>query len=120
MSGGGFGLLGNIIVGVIGALIGGWVFSLAWHRRLWTDRIDYRCGHRRDHSPRPSQTDQTRLAPGIARSGVGGRPGCGMIPRRRTPGHFPKNRPRRLSTKKSAAYMRFTQNIHNSMMSIPL
>ena len=28
MSGGGFGLLGNIIVGVIGALIGGWVFSL--------------------------------------------------------------------------------------------
>jgi uncharacterized membrane protein YeaQ/YmgE (transglycosylase-associated protein family) len=28
MSGGGFGLVGNNIVGVIGALIGGWVFSL--------------------------------------------------------------------------------------------
>jgi uncharacterized membrane protein YeaQ/YmgE (transglycosylase-associated protein family) len=28
MSGGGFGFVGNIIVGVIGALIGGWVFGL--------------------------------------------------------------------------------------------
>lgn len=28
MKGGGFGLLGNIIVGVIGAFIGGWVFGL--------------------------------------------------------------------------------------------
>ena len=29
MKGGGFGLLGNIVVGVIGAVIGGWVFGLA-------------------------------------------------------------------------------------------
>ena len=28
MKGGGFGLLGNIIVGVVGAFIGGWVFGL--------------------------------------------------------------------------------------------
>jgi uncharacterized membrane protein YeaQ/YmgE (transglycosylase-associated protein family) len=28
MKGGGFGLLGNIVVGVIGAFIGGWLFSL--------------------------------------------------------------------------------------------
>ena len=28
MKGGGFGILGNIIVGIIGGLIGGWVFSL--------------------------------------------------------------------------------------------
>ncbi|MES9862910.1 MAG: GlsB/YeaQ/YmgE family stress response membrane protein [Candidatus Thiodiazotropha sp. LLP2] len=28
MKGGGFGLLGNIVVGVIGAFIGGWVFGL--------------------------------------------------------------------------------------------
>lgn len=28
MKGGGFGLLGNIVVGVIGALVGGWVFGL--------------------------------------------------------------------------------------------
>ena len=28
MKGGGFGLLGNMVVGVIGAFIGGWVFSL--------------------------------------------------------------------------------------------
>lgn len=28
MKGGGFGLLGNILVGVIGAFIGGWVFGL--------------------------------------------------------------------------------------------
>ena len=27
-SGGGFGLVGNIVVGVIGALIGGWLFGL--------------------------------------------------------------------------------------------
>ena len=28
MKGGGFGLLGNIVVGIIGAVIGGWVFGL--------------------------------------------------------------------------------------------
>ncbi|MEN8166024.1 MAG: GlsB/YeaQ/YmgE family stress response membrane protein [Pseudomonadota bacterium] len=28
MRGGGFGLLGNILVGVIGAVVGGWVFGL--------------------------------------------------------------------------------------------
>jgi len=28
MRGGGFGLLGNIIVGIIGAIIGGWLFPL--------------------------------------------------------------------------------------------
>lgn len=28
MKGGGFGLVGNIIVGVIGALLGGWLFGL--------------------------------------------------------------------------------------------
>ena len=28
MKGGGFGLLGNIVIGVIGSLIGGWLFGL--------------------------------------------------------------------------------------------
>ena len=28
MKGGGFGLLGNIVVGIIGAVVGGWVFGL--------------------------------------------------------------------------------------------
>jgi len=28
MKGGGFGLLGNIVVGIIGAVIGGWVFGI--------------------------------------------------------------------------------------------
>ena len=28
MKGGGFGLLGDLVVGVIGALLGGWVFGL--------------------------------------------------------------------------------------------
>jgi len=28
MRGGGFGLLGNIVVGIVGAVIGGWVFGL--------------------------------------------------------------------------------------------
>ena len=28
MKGGGFGLLGNIVVGIIGAFVGGWIFSL--------------------------------------------------------------------------------------------
>jgi uncharacterized membrane protein YeaQ/YmgE (transglycosylase-associated protein family) len=29
MKGGGFGLVGDLIVGVIGAILGGWLFSLA-------------------------------------------------------------------------------------------
>jgi len=29
VKGGGFGLLGDLIVGIIGALLGGWLFSLA-------------------------------------------------------------------------------------------
>lgn len=29
MKGGGFGLLGDLIVGVIGALLGGWLFGMA-------------------------------------------------------------------------------------------
>jgi uncharacterized membrane protein YeaQ/YmgE (transglycosylase-associated protein family) len=28
MRGGGFGLMGNIVVGIVGALVGGWVFGL--------------------------------------------------------------------------------------------
>jgi uncharacterized membrane protein YeaQ/YmgE (transglycosylase-associated protein family) len=28
MKGGGFGLIGDLIVGVVGALLGGWIFSL--------------------------------------------------------------------------------------------
>ena len=28
MRGGGFGLLGNIVVGIVGAVIGGWMFGL--------------------------------------------------------------------------------------------
>ena len=28
MRGGGFGLLGNIVVGIVGSIIGGWVFGL--------------------------------------------------------------------------------------------
>ncbi|QNP47256.1 GlsB/YeaQ/YmgE family stress response membrane protein [Diaphorobacter aerolatus] len=28
MKGGGYGILGNIIIGIIGAVIGGWVFGL--------------------------------------------------------------------------------------------
>ncbi|MGE5666081.1 MAG: GlsB/YeaQ/YmgE family stress response membrane protein, partial [Betaproteobacteria bacterium] len=28
MRGGGFGLIGNLVVGVIGAFVGGWVFGL--------------------------------------------------------------------------------------------
>ena len=28
MRGGGFGLLGNIVVGIVGAVVGGWVFGL--------------------------------------------------------------------------------------------
>ncbi|MFN7887460.1 MAG: GlsB/YeaQ/YmgE family stress response membrane protein [Betaproteobacteria bacterium] len=28
MRGGGFGLLGNLVVGVVGAVVGGWVFGL--------------------------------------------------------------------------------------------
>ncbi|WP_353235333.1 GlsB/YeaQ/YmgE family stress response membrane protein [Diaphorobacter ruginosibacter] len=28
MKGGGYGFLGNIVIGIVGALIGGWVFSM--------------------------------------------------------------------------------------------
>jgi len=31
MKGGGFGLLGNIVIGIIGAVVGGFVFRLTWH-----------------------------------------------------------------------------------------
>lgn len=32
VAGGGFGLVGDIVIGVVGAFIGGWVFrSLGWH-----------------------------------------------------------------------------------------
>ena len=33
MRGGGFGLVGNIVVGIVGALVGGWVFGLHGHCR---------------------------------------------------------------------------------------
>ncbi len=34
MRGGGFGLLGDLVVGVIGAVVGGWIFSLL-HIAAW-------------------------------------------------------------------------------------
>lgn len=36
MKGGGFGLIVNIIVGTIGAIIGGFVFSFFWDKSRWT------------------------------------------------------------------------------------
>jgi uncharacterized membrane protein YeaQ/YmgE (transglycosylase-associated protein family) len=42
MRGAGFGLIGDIVVGVIGAFIGGWLFQLAripLHINFWVDRI---------------------------------------------------------------------------------
>ena len=44
MRGGGFGLLGNIVVGIVGAVVGGWVFGLG-HARRRRDRLaDHRGG----------------------------------------------------------------------------
>jgi len=42
MRGAGFGLIGDIVVGVIGAFIGGWIFQAAHiplHINFWVDRI---------------------------------------------------------------------------------
>ena len=50
MKGGGFGLLGNIVVGVIGSEIGGWVFALlARYPSGGANRIDHRRGRGCDH-----------------------------------------------------------------------
>ena len=59
MRGGGFGLAGNIVVGVLGALIGGWFFGV-----LGIDRIDRRRSRRRDHPLSPSAANQTRVTVG--------------------------------------------------------
>lgn len=47
MKGGGFGLLGNIVVGIVGAVLGGVRVRLARHfgdRINWLDRYGYRRG----------------------------------------------------------------------------
>ena len=118
MSGGGFGLVGNIIVGVIGALIGGWVFSLLGIAVYGLIGSIIAAVIGAVILLALLRLIRPRLAPELTRSGVGGGPGCGMIPRRRTPRHFPENRPGRRSTQKPARYMRFTQNSHNLMIYI--
>ena len=62
MKGGGFGLIGNIVVGVIGSLIGGWLF---WFIGDWcwrTDRIDLSRSRWRNHPPRHCPADEARVA----------------------------------------------------------
>ena len=68
MSGGGFGLIGDIIVGIIGAFIGSWLWGVlasAGHRPVVADG-DYQRDHRRlhpaVHDP-PGETGLTRLRP---------------------------------------------------------
>jgi uncharacterized membrane protein YeaQ/YmgE (transglycosylase-associated protein family) len=41
MKGKGFGIIGNMIVGCIGALVGGYVFGLLGFILLWIDRFSY-------------------------------------------------------------------------------
>ena len=35
MRGGGFGLFINLLVGIVGGVLGGWVFSLFWYCSNW-------------------------------------------------------------------------------------
>ena len=67
MKGGGFGVIGNIVVGVIGSLIGGWLFGLLGDRRRRTDWFNHSLGHRRDHPPRHYRADQACVALSSAR-----------------------------------------------------
>ena len=49
MRGGGFGILGNIVVGIVGAVIGGFLFSLPGAVLERADRVPGRGDHRCDH-----------------------------------------------------------------------
>ena len=60
--GAGFGLIGNIVVGIIGALVAGWVLPQLRHRaRVRHARLDPRRHGRRGHRARHSLADQARL-----------------------------------------------------------
>ncbi len=49
IKGGGFGVIGDIVVSVVGALLGGLSVSLIWCFLGWgSTRRNYRCNHRRD------------------------------------------------------------------------
>ena len=66
MKGGGYGLVGDIIVGIIGAFIGGFVLTRARHRRLgWPHRLDRRRLHRRRHPDRRFARALAAPKPGV-------------------------------------------------------
>ena len=65
MKGGGFGVLMDIVIGIVGAMIGGWLFGLVGiYRRRRTDRLDHRGLRRRLHSSLARAPDQESLAIG--------------------------------------------------------
>ena len=62
VKGGGFGLIGDIIVGIVGAFIAGWLLPRDRHRhRCRHRRRDHQCLHRRGHTADRPAADQTRL-----------------------------------------------------------
>jgi uncharacterized membrane protein YeaQ/YmgE (transglycosylase-associated protein family) len=46
IKGGGFGLIGNIIVGIVGAIIGGFLLGTVRYQYLWPVRFDHLGDHR--------------------------------------------------------------------------
>src|SRR5262249_55005531 len=63
VSGHGYGVLGDIVVGVVGALVGGWVFV----RRLWHRRV----GHPRTPDHRVRRSGDLPLAHSARGAGSG-------------------------------------------------
>jgi len=59
----GFGLVGNIVVGVIGSLNRRLVVWPIGHRCWRTDRVNHRRSRRCDHPPRHCRADQASVAP---------------------------------------------------------
>ena len=61
MKGRSFGLLANLTFGVLGALIGGYLFEFFYHRQQWGDWVIDHCNGRRDTGPGHRRADQQSL-----------------------------------------------------------
>ncbi|WP_386067328.1 GlsB/YeaQ/YmgE family stress response membrane protein [Tahibacter sp. UC22_41] len=66
VKGHGFGLVGNIIVGIVGAFLAGWLLPGLGARPGRHRRQHRLCRDRRDHPVAADRTDQTRIATAIA------------------------------------------------------
>ena len=62
LKGGGFGLIGDIIVGIFGALIGGWLAGVLWHQyREWPHCFYHHSDYRRRYPDLSVADDQASI-----------------------------------------------------------